>query len=494
MTVLSPVQRAWATAALMLSNLMLAIDTTVVNVSLPHLQGSLSASPEQITWVVTSYIVAQVVMTPIAGWLAARAGAKNMLLICTVLFTGTSVLCGLATSLPQMTLYRFLQGATGAPLAPLAQAATLSLYPPEKLSRASATYAMAGVVGPCLGPVLGAWLTDAYSWRWCFFVNVPAGILSLIMVWSFVPRDVPKPRKFDFLGFVSLGVAVACLQLVLDRGPSKDWFSSPEICAEATAAAIAAWVFVAHTLTARHPLFSPAIFADRNFVTAAVLTTLFSVALFSSVALMPLMTQGVLGYPVLLSGLVVLPRGMIMMVMLQFMGRLDSMVDRRLLMSVGLTVIAASFWQMSHFDLNVRPQHIAATVTLQGLGQSMVMVPLVTLGFLTLRQDLRNDAAAISNLVRNLGGSLGIAVIQGVTLVNGQTMHASLAAHVQPGDPVMGQAFPLSVDGAMRLNEEITRQAGMVAFVDDFMLMAAISLFSAPLLFLLRSRGAPPRR
>jgi DHA2 family multidrug resistance protein len=488
-------RRRLITLGLLLVVFMVSLDATMVNVALPPMQGSLSASADQITWTLTSFIASQAVMIPISGWLADRFGIKRMLLVCTGLFTLMSLLCGVATSLPEMVLYRLLQGITGAPMAPLAQAVLLNINPPERFGRAMSLFVTAAVAGPILGPVLGGYITDQLSWRWCFYINLPAGVVSLFLTWVFLPREPHKPRRFDFLGFVSLALAIGGLQLMLDRGPSQDWLGSPEVCAEALAAAVGVWVYVTHSLTAKHPLFRRELFADRNFVTASLITVFFATFLFSSVAILPLMAQGVLGYPVLLAGLVGVPRGIVVVAILQVMGRLDTLVDRRLLMGAGLLALAVSFWLMAQFNLDIGPGDLVLAGMLQGVGHGLTSVPLTTTALSTLRSELRADASAIVNLIRILGGSLGISALQALTVFNGQRMHASLADHLRLDDPIVRAGLPsgfspTTLQGALRLNEEITRQAHMVAYVDEYRLMAALTLCALPLLFLLRRSGA----
>jgi DHA2 family multidrug resistance protein len=485
----SEVSRGPITFGLMMATIMSVLDTTVVNVALPHIQGNLSASPEQITWVVTSYIVAAAVMTPVSGWLADRIGLKPLLLISLTGFTIASMLCGIAASLPQMVAFRMLQGMAGAPIGPLCQAVLLNINPPERYGRAMAIYMMGGTAAPVIGPIVGAWLTDSFTWRWCFYINLPAGIAAMLLLWRFLPDEKTRPRRFDFLGFGSLGIAIAALQLVLDRGPSQDWLGSREICIEALVAIAGFWVYLAHTLTAAHPLFHPAVARDRNFVSTTALAFLLNLVLFGGVTLLPLMTQGVLGYPVMLSGLMNVPRAGVMLVTLTVVGRLDSLVDRRVLVATGLFICVIGFWQMTGFDLSMTSRSIVVAAMLQGLGQGLVFVPLSTLAFATIPPSLRADASTVGNLLRNVAASLGVAMMQGLTTFNGQVMHASLAAHVVPGDPVLRAAAPGlfdSAEGLAAMNAEITRQAAMVAYVNDYRLMVIMGLACAPFLLLLR--------
>jgi DHA2 family multidrug resistance protein len=483
------------TLGIMLATVMGALDTTIVNVALPHMLASLSASPEQITWVITSYIVATAVTTPICGWLAARFGLKLMLLVSIVGFTITSMLCGMATSLPEMVLFRILQGVFAAPVMPLGQAVLLNINPPERFGRAMALFTMAAVVAPVVGPVVGGSLTDDFSWRWCFYINLPTGIGAFLLLWIFLPREAAAPRRFDFLGYGSLAVAVATFQLMLDRGPSQDWFASAEVWTWTLLAAGAFWIYVTHSLTAREPLFPPALIRDRNFVTATIFGFFFSVLMFSSLTLMPLMMQGVLGYSVMYSGMLSMPRGVVMLLILQIIGRFDAVIDRRLLVAFGLGLIVLGFWEMSKFDLMMTGHQIVWATILQGIGQGILFVPLATLSFATIDPSLRPDASSMSNLLRNLGGSVGIAITQAVTATNSQAMHASLAAHIRPDDPMLRATLPPylspdTVQGALALDAEINRQATMVAYVNDFRMLVVIGLLCIPLVLLLRQ----PRR
>jgi DHA2 family multidrug resistance protein len=487
--------RGLITVGIMMATVMSALDTTVANVALPHMQGNLSASPEQISWVLTSYIVATAVMTPISGWLAARLGLKTMLLGTIAGFTATSVLCGMATTLPEMVVFRTLQGMLAAPLVPLSQAVLLNINPPERYGRAMAVFTMASVLAPVVGPVVGGYLTEDLSWRWCFYINVPAGIGSILLLTVFLPSAAGQRRPFDFLGFGSLALAVAALQLMLDRGPTQDWFGSGEIRTEAVLAAGAFWVYLTHTVTARHPLFDPVLAHDRNFVTTTIFGFFFSVMSFASLLLLPLMMQGIMGYPAIWSGIVSMPRGLVMLLILQVMGRVDALVDRRLLVAIGLMFMILAFWSMAHFDLMMDSRNIVAATLFQGIGQGIIFVPVATLAFGTMAPSLRADASAINALVRNLGGSIGIALMQALMAYNSQAMHASLAAHLNPSDPVTRGALGAlaghgAAAGALALNEEVTRQATMVAFVDDFRVMTLIGVCCLPLILLLRS----PRR
>jgi DHA2 family multidrug resistance protein len=495
MTEIDGVRRGLITGGLMVATFMGTLDATVVNVSLPHIQGNLSASPEQITWVLTSYMVAMAMATPLSSWLAGRVGLKPMILACIGLFTAASVLCGMAVDLPEMIGLRILQGLTFAPVAPLAQAVLLHINPPERYGRTMAVFTMATVAAPIIGPALGGFITEQLSWRWCFYINLPPGIAAFLLLWFVLPHEARQVRRFDFLGFGSLALAIGAFQLMLDRGPSQDWFGSREIWTEAVVALGGLWVYLTHTVTAREPLFDPSLARDRNFVTATAILCVVMAILFASVSLMPLMTQNLLGYPAMTAGMLNIPRALMIMVTLQFVGRLDGKLDRRALAGFGLCVLAVSFWRMAKFDLSMGPQTIVAATMIQGLGQGFVTVPITTLALATVRPNQRTDASTVINLVRNLGASIGISSMQALMFFNGQAMHASMAAQVNPDDAVLRATLPAAfspatTDGALALNAEITRQASMVAFVDNFWVMILFGLGCVPLLFLLRQPRA----
>ena len=487
----------WAiTISIMLATVMNSLDTTIANVALPHMQGSVSASPEQITWVLTSYIVSAAIMTPLSGWLADRIGRKRMFLISIAGFTVASMLCGIATSLPEIVLFRVLQGVFGAALIPLSPAVLLDINPPEKHGQAMAIWGAGAILGPILGPALGGYFTENFSWRWCFFINLPIGILAFLGVLFFISGDrLAKAKKFDFLGFGMLTLFIAAFQMVLDRGPSQDWFHSREIWTETIMAAVGLWVFVIHTLTTDHPFFDKALIRDRNFVTASVFGFFVGILLFSTMALLPPMMQTLMGYPVLTSGLVSMPRGVGSFVAMFFVGRLIGRVDTRLILMTGLTISCVSLWQMMHFDLSMTVMPFITSGIIQGFGVGLLFVPLSTLAFATIPPHLRPEGSSVYTLVRNLGSSVGISIMNALVVANSQTMHASLASKVVTSDAVVRATLPRMLDpataaGVTSLNGEITRQASMVAYVDDFRLMFVITIACMPMLLLMRR----PRR
>lgn len=488
-------KRAAITVSIMLATIMTSLDATIANVALPHIQGSVSASPEQITWVLTSYIVASAIMTPLVGWLAGRVGRKHIFVLSIVGFTITSMLCGLSTNLAEIVAFRLLQGVFGAALIPLSQSVLLDIYPRHRHGQAMAIWSSGALLGPILGPVLGGYLTQALSWRWCFYINLPVGILTLIGVLVFIAPDLTARRRpFDFLGFGALSLFVGALQMFLDRGPSQDWFASREVWGELLLAVIGLWVFVIQTLTAEHPFLERDLIRDRNFLTANILGFFVGALLFSTVALLPTMTQSLLGYPVLTSGLSTMPRGVGSLLSMIFVGRLIGRVDTRALLGVGLAISSVAIWQMTKFDLSMTFWPVILSGGLQGFGLGLVFTPMTTLAFATISPDLRSEGSAIYNLVRNLGSSVGISIMQGLLVANTQAVHSSLSSQIIASDSVVRSMIPAQFDpsttvGLVALNGEVTRQATMVAYVDDFKLMLIVTLACIPMLIFMR----PPR-
>jgi DHA2 family multidrug resistance protein len=499
MTTEQDAQNRWPiTISIMLATVMNSLDTTIANVALPHIQGSVSASADQITWVLTSYIVSAAIMTPLSGWMADRIGRKRMFLLSIGGFTVASMLCGIATSLPEIVIFRVLQGVFGAALIPLSQAVLLDINPPEKHGQAMAIWGAGAILGPILGPALGGYFTENFSWRWCFYINLPIGILAFLGVLFFISGDrLTTAKRFDFLGFGMLTLFIAAFQMLLDRGPGEDWFHSREIWTYAILAVVGLWVFVIHTMTTRHPFFDPGLIRDRNFVTASIFGFFVGILLFSTMALLPPMMQVLMGYPVLTSGLVSMPRGLGSFVAMFLVGRLIGVVDTRLILLTGLSISCVALWQMMHFDLSMTETPFIVSGIIQGLGIGLLFVPLSTLAFATLPPRLRPEGSSVYTLIRNLGASVGISIMNALIVANTQTMHSSLAARIIPSDAMVRAALPpmfnpSTTAGISALNGEITRQATMVAYVDDFRLMFVITIACMPmLLFMRKPRRAP---
>lgn len=489
------------TVSIMLATIMQALDTTIANVALPHMQGSLNASQEQTSWILTSYIVAAAIMTAPVGILAARLGRKRLFLISVVGFTVASIFCGMASNLTQMVIFRLLQGVFGAGLVPLSQAVLLDINPKEKHGQAMAVWGIGVMLGPILGPTLGGWLTEYYNWRWVFYINVPIGLAAFLGMWFFMPEtEKSTGRRFDVFGFVMLSLFIGALQLMLDRGESKEWFSSPEILIEAVLAGLCFYLFIVHILTAKaHPFLEPAMFKDRNYAISLVLMFVVGIILLASMALLPPFLQNLMGYPVLLTGLVLAPRGLGTMVAMMIVGRLSGKVDARWLILFGLLLMAFSLYETSLFTTDVPIATLVSTGITQGFGMGFVFVPLSTLAYMTLAPHFRNDAAAIFSLVRNIGSSVGISIVITLLARNTQVSHSDLAAQLLNfGNDSRIVSFFSDAIGTVQetvaltmLNAEVTRQAATIAYLNDFLLMMYVVLLSTPLLFLLKKRKKP---
>ncbi|PJK27747.1 EmrB/QacA family drug resistance transporter [Minwuia thermotolerans] len=481
----------------MLATIMQALDTTIANVALPHMQGSMSATQDQISWVLTSYIVAAAIMTPPTGVLAARLGRKRLFAIMVTGFTIASMLCGTATSLAEMVFYRLLQGAFGAGLVPLSQAVLLDTYPREKHGSAMAMWGVGVMVGPILGPTLGGYLTEVYNWRWVFYINLPFGILALLGILAFVPETARDRRRFDFFGFALLSLAIGALQMMLDRGESQDWFASTEIVSEAVLAGLFLYMFLVHMFTAREPFLEPGLFKDRNLAVGLFLIFMVGVVLLATLALLPPFLQNLMGFPVLTTGYVLAPRGVGTMIAMILVGRLIGMVDTRLLILLGIGLTALSLWEMSAFTTEVPVSTIVWTGIIQGLGLGFIFVPLSTVTFSTLAPHYRNEGTAMFSLMRNIGSSIGISIVFTLLAQNTQVNHADMANVMTPframlQSPLLPQVWNWqTTPGVVALNDEVTRQAATIAYLNDFTFMMWVTLLSAPLLLLLRKPQAP---
>jgi DHA2 family multidrug resistance protein len=489
-TLVDAPRRRLITTFLMMASFMQVLDTTIANVALPHIQGSLSATQDQMSWVLTSYIVVSAIMTPLTGWLAGRFGRRRVFLISIATFTIASVLCGISQTLTQIIVSRVAQGMGGAALVPLAQAVMLDINPPERHAKAMSTWVMGVTLGPIVGPALGGFLTENYDWRWVFYINVPVGVLALLGLLSTMPETDKRRSSFDFFGFATLSLAVGALQIFLDRGQLKDWFGSPEICIEAAVAVIAFYLFIVHMITGRGTRFvSPGLFKDSNFIVGSLFVFTIGLVLYASLALLPPLLQGLMNYPVITTGLVTAPRGLGSLMSAVIIGRISNKVDARLIIASGFALTALSAWQMSHFDLQMDSSTVMWSGIAQGLGTALAYVPMASAAFATLDPALRNEGASFFSLQRNLGSSIGISVAQTLLTRNTQVMHSSLATHVTAFTPLIRaqtHGDGLTAMQLANLNSQVTVQGAMVAYVDDFHLMMWLALGSIPLVLLLR--------
>ncbi len=484
------------TGALMLATLMNTLDSTIANVALPHIQGSVSAAQDQITWVLTSYIIATAIMLPLSGWLSEKIGRKTMFLVSIGGFTLASVLCGIATSLPEIVAFRLIQGIAGASLMPLSQTAMLDMYPPRMIPRVMSLWSAAVILGPIVGPTLGGWLTESLSWRWVFFINLPIGILAFLGCWTFMDADPGgRQRPFDFLGFGTLITFIGALQLMLDRGPGQDWFDSKEIWIYALLASGGLWMFVMQTMTAEHPFFHRNLAKDANYVTGTTFGLFVGVILFSTSALLPSFMQNLLGYSALQAGWASMTRGVGSLIAFLAVPTLMIRVGARRVLVIGVILSTLALWQMCQFDLSMTAEPIMIAGFVQGLGTGLLFAPLNMLSYATLSPIHRTEGTIVATMARSLGSSLGISVVQAAVIRDSALVHARLTERIDPSNPVIRWALPSFMNpstpsGLSILNGEITRQGAMVAYDVVFAWMALGVLFLLPLILILKP--APP--
>src|SRR5450631_4434721 len=469
-----PLNRPMITLSIMLATIMQTLDSTIANVALPRMQGTLSASQDQIAWVLTAYIIASAIATPLTGWLCDRFGQKYIFMASIVGFTAASALCGMSNSLAQIVAARLLQGVFGAALVPLSQVVLMDINPREKQGSAMAVWGMGVMVGPILGPTLGGWLTQSYNWRWVFFINVPIGVLAILGVWKYIrPQPGAGRMRFDVFGFATLSLGIGALQLLLDRGQQNDWFSSTETWIEVIAAVVMATYFTAHTLLtpADKSFVDFRLFKNQNFVTGVSFIFIVGLVLYATRALIPTMLETLLDYPVATTGLVTAPSGVGTMVAMLVVGRLVGKVDLRLTLFVGFLITAVALWQMAHYSLDLSQGDIIWPGVIQGIGVGLVFVPLSAATFATLSPAMRAQGTGLFSLVRNIGSSLGISLVQTMLVRNTVIAHASLVERVtytSPAwhSPAVAKAYDLStLGGAAFLDGSVTQQAAMIAYI-----------------------------
>lgn len=490
--------RAMITGCIILSVVMQALDTTIANVALPYMQGSVSASADQINWVLTSYIVAAAIMTPPSGFLAARFGRRRVLMTAIAGFVAASVLCGMAQSLTEIVAFRLLQGFFGAALVPIAQSILLDIFTPEERGSAMALFGVSVMVGPVLGPVIGGWLTDNFSWRWVFYINVPIGALAFTGILLYM-RETPLSDKvrLDWIGFGSLSIAIAAFQIFLDRGAQLDWFSSLEIIIEATVCAAAFYVFLVHTFTAEQSFVNPRLFRDRNFTVGVLFIFIIGVTYLASMALMTPYLQTLMGYPVVTAGIIMGPRGMGTMVSMLLVGRLMSRIDTRLLLLIGLALTAWAMYEMTGWTPSISEWTVASTGFVQGMGLGFLFVPLTTITFATLNPAWRADGTGLYNLSRNIGSSVGISVVSYLLTRNNQINHETIGSYVTAtnrafDNPAIHHAInPYTAAGRAALDQLIQYNAAIISYINDFKLMMILSLAAMPLVLLLKRADQP---
>ncbi len=477
------------TVCVMLATLMQSLDTTIANVALPHMQGSLSASQDQINWVLTSYIVAAAIATPLTGFLTGRFGLKRLFLVSVAGFTVASMLCGMAESVTQIVVFRVLQGLFGAALVPLSQTVLLNINPPARQGSAMAAWGMAVMAAPVLGPVLGGWLTEDYTWRYVFYINLPVGVLAFVGMSAFLPKAKRgSGAKLDWLGFTTLSVAIGALQILLDRGEELDWFGSPEIVIESLIAGSAFYLFLAHTFTAREPFLRPALFRDRNFTAGSLFVAIVGLTFYASLALQPPYLQDLMGYPVITAGYVMGPRGIGTMGAMVIVGKLIGRLDIRLLLGIGLAASAWAFYAMTGWTPDVSATEVVVVGLVQGVGLGFLFTPLSVVSLSTLSPQVRPEGAGFYNLSRNVGSSIGISIVGALLTWATQVNHADIVEHVTAVNrlfqsPGVARFWnPASAPGRAALDAAITQQAQVIAYIDDYKLLMLATLAVIPLL------------
>jgi DHA2 family multidrug resistance protein len=496
-------RRTLVTVFAMMATIMQALDTTIANVALPYMQGSLSASLDQINWVLTSYIVAAAIMTAPIGWLADRFGRKKLFIICVGGFTAASLLCALAQNIEEMVLFRLLQGMAGAALVPLSQSVLLDAYPIEERSQAMAMWGVGVMLGPIMGPTIGAWLTDNYSWHWVFLINLPIGIATVIGMLVFMTETTRQEHlRFDWFGFLALAIGIGSLQLMLDRGEQVSWFGATEIWVEAIVAVTGFYYFFAHSLTTPEPFVRFEMFKDRNFVSGCVFMLVIGVVLFGTMALVTPFMQNLLGYPIQTAGFLLGSRGVGTLLTMIAAPRLMQAVEPRYLILGGLLITAGTLYEMTGWSLDVTQTTIVVTSIAQGVGLGLLFVPVTSVAFNTLSGELRNGATSITTLLRNIGSSVGISmVIANLTSTTTQ-MHERIGEAVTPFNdalqmPDVANTMNLNTDlGRAMLDGIVTQQASLIAYLNDFKLLMFLTLATVPLVLLIgtaqRSPGAKP--
>jgi DHA2 family multidrug resistance protein len=487
------------TVCTMLATVMQALDSTIANVALPYMQGSMAASQDEINWVLTSYIVAAAIMTAPVGFLASKFGRKQLFIGSILGFTLASILCGAAQSLDQIVVFRILQGVCGAALVPLAQSIMFDLYPAEKRGAAMALWSMGVQLGPILGPILGGWLTENASWRWVFYVNVPFGIITVLGLAVFL-KETPRSTdaRLDWLGFGALSLAIGAFQLLLDRGEELDWFASPEIIVETCIAGLGLYVFLVQSALSPKPFISPLLILDRNFAICNIFAFIIGVTLYATLALLAPYLQTLMNYPVETAGIALAPRGAGTIIAALIAGRAINWTGPRPLMLLGFALSSYALYEIMHWTPDVSEITIVSVGVTQGLGLGFIFVTLSVACFSTLIPELRVQGTGVLSLMRNLGSSIGISVTGALLQTNTQVNHATIMSQIssfnrnlQTGSP---SHFwnPHSPAGAGALNQVVTRQASIIGYSDDFKLMLVLTIFALPLVLLIRMPAVAP--
>src|SRR6478672_8054244 len=494
-------RRNMVTICAMTATIMQALDTTIANVALPYMQGTLSASQDQINWVLTSYIVAAAIMTAPVGWISNRFGRKRIFIICAAGFTFASVLCGLAQDINQMVLFRLLQGVFGAALVPLSQSVMLDYYTLQERAKAMSIWGMGVMMGPIMGPSLGAWLTETYSWHWVFFVNLPFGIFTVLGLLVFMD-ETRKDRelRFDWFGFAALAVGIGSLQIALDRGEQLGWMESNEIRAEFIISIAGFYYFFAHSFTTSKPFIQFAIFKDKNFVGGCVFMAVMGLVLFSTMALSSPYLQNVIGYPIITAGLLLATRGCGTFIAMMMVGRLMRYIEARTLIMAGLGLTCLSLFYMTGWTDQTGLTEIVVVSVAQGFGFGFVFVPLSTVAFLTLPNHLRTDGTSMLTLMRNVASSIGISIVIAQLTEGSRRAYAVLSEHVNPFNhamqmPDVRSMIDMSSDkGRAMMDVMVNLQAQIISFSRDYQMVMIFTLCAIPLAIMIGSTKVALRK
>jgi MFS transporter, DHA2 family, multidrug resistance protein len=494
-------RRNMVTICAMTATIMQALDTTIANVALPYMQGTLSASQDQINWVLTSYIVAAAIMTAPVGWIANRFGRKRIFIVCSAGFTIASVLCGLAQDINQMVLFRLLQGVFGAALVPLSQAVMLDSYSLQERAKAMSIWGMGVMMGPIMGPSLGAWLTETYSWHWVFFVNLPFGIITVLGLVIFMDETRKNlDLRFDWFGFAALAIGIGSLQVALDRGEQLGWLESNEIIGEFIVSAVGFYYFFAHSLTTAKPFIQFAIFKDKNFVGGCVFMAVMGLVLFSTMALSSPYLQNVIGYPIITAGLLLASRGCGTFVAMMLVGRMLRFIEARTLIISGLSLTCLSLFYMTGWTDQTGVPEIVTLSIIQGFGFGLVFVPLSTVAFLTLPNHLRTDGTSMLTLMRNVASSIGISIVIAQLTEGSRRVYAVLSQHITPFNHAMQMPdvrgmIDMTTDAGRAMADVMVQlQAQIIAFSLDYQLVMLFTLCTIPLAIIIGSSKAALRK
>jgi len=486
--------RILTSIAVMAATIMQVLDTTIVNVALPSMAGQLDASPDNISWVLTSYLIASAIFMPLTGFFTDRIGQKRFLLISIAGFVITSALCGIANSLTQMVMFRFLQGVFGASLVPLSQSIMLQIFPGEQRGKAMAIWAMGVMVAPILGPTLGGWLTEFISWRWTFFINLPVGIASFILAMRYVHDTPTRARRMDWTGFATLALGIGALQLVLDRGNQDDWFSSQMLVFAIIIAALSFIFFISYSLTGKHhPLFDLRIFKDRNFLVASLIMTTIGIGFFGGMLLQSLFLQNFLGYPTFNAGLYMAPRGLASFFVMMFVGKFSGKFPPRNFILVGICCSIAGNYMMTSFTAEMTANELIVPMILQGMGMGLIFVPISTLAFTTLPKETAAEAAGIYSLIRSMGSALGISILVTYFSRDTQQNWSLLRGAITPySEALQSYLSPLHLgatdpQGIQLAAHAVLQQAQNIGYTNSFWFATLNFVVMLPLLLLVRA-------